>query len=109
MCIRDRDISALKSLFRSTDGNNWTHTWDTLECNVRSWYGVVCNREGRVVELRLNNNNLVGIIPESIGLLSNLKYLSLSNNQLSGNIPTSLGSLLFLKSLNLEMCIRDRY
>lgn len=100
-CNCHPDISALKSLFRSTDGNNWTHTWDTLDCNVRSWYGVVCNREGRVVELRLNNNNLVGIIPESIGLLSNLKYLSLSNNQLSGNIPTSLGSLLFLKSLNL--------
>lgn len=40
--------------------------------------------------LALNNNQLSGTIPSSIGSLSYLHHLDLSSNQLTGNVPDSL-------------------
>jgi Leucine-rich repeat (LRR) protein len=41
----------------------------------------------------LNNNNLTGSIPSSLGSIKRLSFLSLGNNQLSGSIPAAIGNL----------------
>jgi Leucine-rich repeat (LRR) protein len=49
----------------------------------------------------MQNNQLTGSIPSSIGSLTNLEYLYLYTNQLTGSIPYSIGSLLKLTGLGL--------
>lgn len=51
--------------------------------------GVVIHK-ARVQNLTLFSNNLTGIIPPDIGLLSHLKILNLHGNSLTGPIPPSL-------------------
>jgi hypothetical protein len=41
----------------------------------------------------LSNNQLIGIIPSTLGNLSHLKALSMDSNRLAGTIPSTLGNL----------------
>lgn len=43
-----------------------------------------------------------GPIPESIGQLTRLQWLSLSNNKLTGRIPESMGQLVQLSNMYLS-------
>ena len=52
--------------------------------------------------LSLDNNQLTGSIPESLGQLTSLQRLYLYRNQLSGSIPESLGQLTSLTELGLS-------
>lgn len=56
------DRPALVALFRATGGSGWSQkaNWDT-DAEVSAWYGVKVNDEGRVVELKLDTNNLKGM------------------------------------------------
>uniref|UniRef100_A0A6N2MAS3 Leucine-rich repeat-containing N-terminal plant-type domain-containing protein n=1 Tax=Salix viminalis TaxID=40686 RepID=A0A6N2MAS3_SALVM len=47
------------------------------------------------------DNNLSGVLPASIGNLSNLNYLYLYSNKLSGFIPSEIGMLEHLYTLQL--------
>ncbi|GJY76062.1 MDIS1-interacting receptor like kinase 2-like protein [Tanacetum coccineum] len=94
-----------------------------------TWYTIICNKAGSVIiiyipggdnedlgdlgsldlasfpnleELYIHNCNLEGSIPEQIGLLSDLTYLSLSGNQLTGKLPLSFANLTHLKYLDLS-------
>lgn len=67
---------ALASLFYATEGTAWVQSslWlsEMEEC---SWFnteekGLVCNSDGRVVEINLQSNNLQGSIPLEILLLA---------------------------------------
>nr|KYP34018.1 putative LRR receptor-like serine/threonine-protein kinase At3g47570 family [Cajanus cajan] len=49
----------------------------------------------------LGNNNFYGIIPQELGRLSQLQFLSVSNNSLVGKIPTNLIGCTHLKILFL--------
>ncbi|GJV05274.1 leucine-rich repeat protein [Tanacetum coccineum] len=56
----------------------------------------------RLVRLNLRDCNLIGVLPISIGNLSDqLTYLILEENQLFGSLPSSIGSLVGLSSLRL--------
>ncbi|GJZ11526.1 leucine-rich repeat protein [Tanacetum coccineum] len=56
----------------------------------------------RLVSLGVVNCNLRGVLPISIGNLSDqLKFLSLGYNQLFGSLPSSIGSLVGLSTLRL--------
>ena len=96
----DRDV--LIALYDATNGDNWTNNtnWCT-DAPLSEWYGVSVDSEGRVTELSLPGNNLVGSIPVELGNLSNLTYLNLNKNQLTGNIPVELGNLSQLEDLDL--------
>ena len=95
------DSLALVALYNATDGLNWTNTWD-LNQPINSWYGLTFNEDGCVIEIDLNGNNLVGVIPSEIGDLASLTDLRLQNNELAGSIPAELGNLSNLVHLNIQ-------
>jgi hypothetical protein len=100
-CPSDRLI--LEALFKGTGGENWTERggWMT-EAKLGDWHGIEVNDEGRVVELKLKENNLVGQLPAELGGLDALTVLWLMDNQLSGVIPAELGQLTALIGLCLH-------
>ncbi|MBQ3189691.1 MAG: hypothetical protein IJB61_00325 [Bacteroides sp] len=95
--------AALIDLYNATGGDNWEN--NTNWCSdkpLSEWYGIETNTKGRVYRIILNTNNLVGVIPESIGNLTELTELNFwYNRQLSGSIPESIGNLTELTELNL--------
>ena len=99
--------SALRALYVSTDGKNWTNKtgWDfttppTLE-DLANWYGVRI-AQGQLNALTLQENNLVGMIPPELGQIAGLTELNLSSNFLSGPVPDELGDLSQLVRLYLN-------
>ena len=66
------------------------------------WYGVQADDQGRVTEVRLDDNGLRGTLPPELGSLDRLRTLDLSLNVLSGPIPPELGSLAGLEQLSLQ-------
>ncbi len=72
------------------------------------WYGVLCNSEGKVVELTLRDNLVRGPIPASFGQLTSLKKLDLGGfgsdfdpfNRIS-ELPESIGNLTKLEEIIL--------
>lgn len=96
----NEDYNALVALYNSTNGANWTNTWD-LNAPISTYFGVTLDANNRVAGISLTNNNLVGTLPAELGNLTNLDALSLQNNQLSGSIPSELGNLTNLTNLIL--------
>ncbi|KAL3778965.1 hypothetical protein HJC23_009730 [Cyclotella cryptica] len=72
---------------------------DGNEC---SWLGVVCDEDGLVIKLMLDDNRLDGTIPPEIGSLQSLQMLSMSGNSLSETLPHELGSLRNMSELYLN-------
>ncbi|MCP4217993.1 MAG: hypothetical protein GY765_25340 [bacterium] len=123
----------LIDLYNSTNGDSWTNreNWKKQDGSFNdigsehTWFGVTVTNN-RVTELRLNNNQMGGTLPDSIYSLPQLKVLDLGNNSIEGfldirvsalreleildlswnniggNIPTSIGDLPKLEALNLQ-------
>ncbi len=98
----------LRAFYNATGGDHWTekHNWDVsnipTETELASWVGVTV-KEGLVVELKMEKNNLNGTLPPELGNLRNLQILELVENRgLSGQIPSQLGNLERLIELNLS-------
>jgi len=112
--IPDYELQALKDLYDSTDGDKWDYIyrrkWNfkTKPCSVdTTWFGLSCSYDSNsdfyhVIQIDLNNVNLHGTLPHSLGDLSELTSLLLYYNQLSGSIPSSLGQLTKLTDLYLS-------
>ena len=81
------------------------------------WFGVTCAEgSGELVKLRLADNDLHGTLPESLGLLADLRELIIYGNSpgrgqtcedpevgcLTGTIPPNLGGLQKLEQLYLH-------
>ena len=99
--VLDRNV--LIALYNSTGGTSWktSTNWLTGE-PLESWFGVSVNSEGRVDSLVLEENNLNGTVPASLGNLTDLLTMDLSENELSGVIPSELGKLASLVTLDLS-------
>lgn len=89
--------------------NGWyssTKTIQNIELKDNNLMGIIPSSIGKLVtlkELRISYNNyLKGSIPEEIGLLSNLRVLNLMYNSLSGNIPQSIGLMTNLTAISLS-------
>lgn len=103
-------FNALIDLYESTTINsNWTNStgWDTavrgVVEDIKCWYGVKINSSGDLIELTLDNNNLNGTLPSSLGNISTLSGLVIPNNpQLTGSIPESIGKMTNLVYINLS-------
>ena len=90
---RGDDSTTTITMTLDTDGSG---TIEPFELQPQRW-----NENGRLTMLWLYDDTLSGVIPESIGNLSQLDTLNLAFNQLVGEIPQSIGSLINLNYLYL--------
>lgn len=98
----------------------WCHGWRGISCDSNTGSMVEVNLGGMALRgtlptsigsfsmvtsltsLKINDNQLSGIIPLSIGLITTLQTLQLDNNGLIGFIPKTLGSLAGLTQLSIR-------
>lgn len=100
--IPSTQCNALKALFASTDGENWTNKSNWGTGLPDTWAGVfIIPATGDVTTVDLDSNNLIGTLPVELGNLTGLRTLQLSHNNLTGPIPTTLTSLTQLRQLFL--------
>ncbi|KAG1650184.1 putative inactive leucine-rich repeat receptor-like protein kinase [Nymphon striatum] len=89
----------LIDLYTSTNGSEWTQSWD-LSKQANTWYGITI-KNNKVVSIVLIDNNLKGHIPITIARLKNLKVLNLAFNSIHDKIPESITKLSNLQVLRL--------
>ena len=86
------DHTALILFYALTGGVNWhTNTNWLTDKPINQWYGVDVGSDGRVTDLILNYNNLVGQIPAELSDLTALRHLELRGNKLHGELPDLSG------------------
>ena len=96
--------AALVALYDATGGASWNDNSNWLsESPVNQWYRVFTDCNGGVTSLWLPSNQLRGPIPQKLGDLSDLRYLTLQDNELTGQIPAELGNLTNLHTLRLGL------
>ena len=95
------DSLALVDLYNSTNGPGWSNHEGWLAGPVNTWYGVSVI-SGQITDINLDNNNLSGNIPTTLGSLSNIHNLVLSHNKLTDTVPSTLGNLVSLQLLALN-------
>ena len=97
------DRAILEAFYDATGGDDWTTStnWKTSP-TLGGWHGVQTDGAGRVIGLRLGQNNLTGSIPPGLENLSELTVLNLWGNELTGEIPFQLGNLTRLTTLSLS-------
>lgn len=96
------DYNALVALYNSTNGNNWTNSWN-LTAPINTWFGLTFDTNNRVEFLDIYNNNLTGTIPVEIGNLPTIKRLNVYNNNLESEIPKEIWNLINLTDLRLGL------
>ena len=78
ICRCDNVINILLDLYNSTRGDHWYHQWNITRIKNGDYcydqfghyqYGIHCANEA-IIKIQLNNNNLNGTIPDSIGNLT---------------------------------------
>ena len=57
------------------------------------WYGLTKVDGGKLVEMILNRNHLVGTIPPELVDIEDLETLHLGTNNLTGEIPSEIANL----------------
>ena len=82
------DRAALVALYWAANGAIWRNSTNWLSDEpISEWYGVVTDKVGRVAELNLEGNELLGSIPAELGDLTGLTRLNLDGNSLFGADP----------------------
>lgn len=102
--IPETERNALIDFYNSTGGSSWKNNSNWLdepgtECN---WYGVTCDENVNVAAISLQDNNLIGTIPSSLGDFCCLISINTALNSLSGQIPTSIGKLSNLREISMS-------
>jgi Leucine-rich repeat (LRR) protein len=102
--VNKQDSLALVDLYNSTNGPTWhNHSNWLTTAPVGIWHGITVVANS-VTAIHLDNNNMSGPLPASIGDLTALKELDLSNdynedyyNYITGSIPASIGKCISLE------------
>jgi hypothetical protein len=81
--------------------HNWVFDSDAIHVTYCNFTGVTCDDNNMVTQIELNNTQLAGSLPDSIGVFSKLRRLRLFNNSIQGTVPDSLLQISTLKLLNL--------
>jgi len=106
------DFPALVDIYTRSSGSNWIENegWrqaidENQGCNPcdGNWFGIECeNGNGRVTDIDLANNNLIGEISNEFRTMDDIRSINLSNNQLTGPLPISLTEIFTLLSLDIS-------
>ena len=82
------DCQALVAFAYATKFESWTKSdnW-CLGDTICSWYGVNCSN-GRVSQLSLGGNNMVGKLPDQFAQLTELTYLNIGWSDLTSRTIT---------------------
>lgn len=71
-----RDRFLLATFYSQWKGKNWKNNGGWLSGDtICKWFGVECDSLGRLVALKLNENNLMGLLPSELSLLTSLGEL----------------------------------
>jgi Leucine-rich repeat (LRR) protein len=108
--VSEQEFQALKALYNSTNGDQWTNRtgWENINTTATkddvttSWFGIGWIESGHITEIALRTNNITGQLPPEIGNLVWLKDLSMYDNKISGTLPNELGNLINLEAFNLN-------
>ena len=101
------DRAALRVIYETNNGGSWKkkNNWLPSSGNrfaFSNWHGVKTSSNGRVSELELYDNNLVGGLTNALEAMHNLVRIDFSQNELTGEILSELGTLTNLKYLLLQ-------
>ena len=97
------DRAALVEVFHDMAGTEWLHQTNWLStAPISTWHGVTTNSEGRVTELTLNRNRLIGRLSPHLWSLTELTNLELYGNEITGAIPPEIAKLTKLTNLELD-------
>ena len=102
------DIAALESLYESASGGGWTNSTGWFGGPALGlWHGVVADSLGRVMELDLSGNGLVGRISTGLADLDGMTSLRVGDNALAGPLPLGLVrlSLRELHYAGTKLCV----
>jgi Leucine-rich repeat (LRR) protein len=97
------EYKALKAFYFATNGDNWsmnTNWLDTTNHSVSEWYGVEI-KEGHIIALKLDSNNVAGTIPLEFYNLNYLENISLAQNNISGELSSFINQLTNLRILSI--------
>jgi len=80
--VEAKERDALIAIYNALDGPNWVtnFAWTTGWPCLDGWFGVYCNEDGHVISLDLNDNRLVGVMPDALNELESLRRISLSSS-----------------------------
>ena len=100
----DAQIDALKALYNSLGGANWTKKWDLSKplSEKAAWPGVTADANGLVTKIDLSSNGLKGTLPAELGKLTSLTDINLSANTITGGIPKEVSEMTHLQSFNVK-------
>lgn len=81
---------SLSDLYQSTGGDGWKNNTNWCsELPLSEWYGVYLSQWGDFQSISLNNNGLVGELPETFDGFENLQRMTIYGNPgLAGRIPS---------------------
>ena len=104
--------AALEALYASAGGSDWERKDGWLSnAPVGTWYGIRTHSNGRVWKILLDDNGLVGTLPEELSSLGRLKVLYLQQNPgLEGTLPASMRATIRFNDLQYygtELCVPD--
>ncbi|KAJ4884064.1 putative inactive leucine-rich repeat receptor-like protein kinase [Raphanus sativus] len=91
-------LSFQQALQKPKDDSVFT-SWNSSDSNPCSWQGITCNKDLRVISIRLPSKNLSGSLHPSIGTLLSLRHINLRDNEFQGNLPVELFAPEGLQSL----------
>ena len=95
--------AALTALYEASSGQDWkTNDGWLSDASLDQWLRVTTDENGRVTSLDLGSNRLNGEIPAELGNLQRLKLLYINDNNLTGVLPQSLTGLPVLESFRFH-------
>ena len=66
-----------------------------------SFNGIQCDKGNHVVEIKLGNFMVGGLLPPKVSSLRHLTFLSVANNSITGKVPNDLANCTNLRHLDL--------